>query len=481
MSILAGFTLLYMIFMIPISFYAARFVNTAQDYVLASRNLPFYMALSTVFAQWFGSESILGASASMAEGGFLNVLQDPFGAGLCLILIGLFFARRLYLQNHLTIGDYFQHRYNTRVGMLLSIAIAVTYFGWVAAQFVALGIIMQFVFGLPAVTGMLIAVGIVVIYTYIGGMWSVALHDLIQTFIIIVGLVIIFFQVMVDIGGFSALVAATPPEFFNLTPPEHTTREWLAFVAALLTIGIGSIPQQDVYQRVMSARTPNIAVWASVIGGILYFSVVLIPLFLGLAARMLYPELLSVDSQLLVPTLIQDHTSVFIQVIFYGALLSAIMSTASGALLAPASLIGENIIKPFFKNISDKTLLFLIKLSIIVVAAGAILMAIQQGDIYELVAGAYSITLVSAFVPLAAGLYWKKANALGAMLAVIFGAVAWQYVERVLGADFPVPSILVGLLMSVVGMLLGVLIEHVLRKKEREEARELQREVPIGV
>jgi Na+/proline symporter len=127
--------------MILIGVYAARKVKNSEDYVLAGRSLPFYMALSTVFATWFGSESILGASSKFAEGGFSNVLEDPFGAGLCLIIAGIFFNRKLYRLKFLTIGDYFKSRYNTIIALFLSSVIIVSYFGWVAAQFLALGVV----------------------------------------------------------------------------------------------------------------------------------------------------------------------------------------------------------------------------------------------------------------------------------------------------------------------------------------------------
>jgi SSS family solute:Na+ symporter len=117
-------------------------VKNTGDYVLAGRSLPFYMALATVFATWFGSESLLGASTKFAEGGFSNVIEDPFGAALCLIIAGLFFNRKLYNLNFLTVGDYFKDRYNTIIAVILSTAIIVSYFGWVAAQFLALGLVL---------------------------------------------------------------------------------------------------------------------------------------------------------------------------------------------------------------------------------------------------------------------------------------------------------------------------------------------------
>ncbi|OHA79245.1 MAG: hypothetical protein A2747_02245 [Candidatus Yonathbacteria bacterium RIFCSPHIGHO2_01_FULL_44_41] len=460
---IATFVLIYMLMMIPIGIYASRRVKSSQDYVLAGRHLPFSMAMATVFATWFGSETFLGAGSRMAEGGFMSVIEDPFGAGLCLILIGLFFAKKLYARHNLTIGDYFHERYNKIVATLLSLAIILTYFGWVAAQFVALGIILNMLLGIPTIMGMILAAVIIVIYTYIGGMWSVSITDTVQMSVIVIGLVVILIEVLSKFGGISAVIASTPSDFFRITPADATTKDWLAWVATWMTIGLGSIPQQDVYQRVMSAKSATIAKWASISAGIMYFTIALIPLTLGLIARIKYPELVINDPQQLLPTLILDNTSVITQVFFFGALLSAIMSTASGALLAPASLLGENVIKPFFNNITDKTRLAIIRFAIIIVALGALVLASTQGSIYELVSGAYSITLVSAFVPLVFGLYWHKANSLGALLAIVCGALGWQFTELYV-VDPLVPATLVGLGLSFLGMMAGIFAEGRIHK-----------------
>ena len=471
---IATFVLIYMLLMIPIGIYASRRVKTSQDYVLAGRHLPFTMAMATVFATWFGSETFLGAGSRMAEGGFLSVIEDPFGAGLCLVIIGLFFAKKLYARNDLTIGDYFHTRYNKTVATILSLAIILTYFGWVAAQFVALGIILHMLLGIPAITGMFFSALIILIYTYAGGMWSVSITDTVQMAVIVVGLIVILGEILWKIGGIGTVIANTPTEFFRVTPTDATTKDWLAWVAAWMTIGLGSIPQQDVYQRVMSAKSAAIAKWASISAGILYFTIALIPLILGLVARMKYPELALSDPQKLLPTLIMDNTSIITQIFFFGALLSAIMSTASGALLAPATLLGENVIKPFFNNISDKKRLAIIRSAILVVALGAFTLAAQQGSIYDLVGGAYSITLVSAFIPLVMGLYTTRANSLGALLAVLCGAVGWQFTSHYF-SDATIPATIVGLGLSFLGMIAGILIgENIHRIRRRSTTHSTQ-------
>jgi SSS family transporter len=466
---LATFVVLYMLLMIPIGIYAASKVKTSEDFVLAGRHLPFFVVLGTTFATWFGSESVLGTASRMAESGLSAVVEDPFGFSLCLIVIGIFFAKPFYRLKFLTLGDLFEVHYGKLVAAILSVVIIISYFGWVAAQFVALGIILNLLMGIPIMWGILISVIIVLIYTYIGGMWSVALTDTLQMGVIIVALILVTIEVLGGAGGLNHVIAQTPDSFFTFFPNGASSHEKLAFLAALSIAMFGSIPQQDVYQRVMSAKNATVSMWASISAGILYLLMVSMPLLLGLAARLQYPELLEGDTQYMLPTLILEHTSIFTQILFFGALISAIMSTASATLLAPATLFGENVLRPMLSNLSDKNKLQIIRGSILLVAIGASILALNQGQIYELVVGAYSISLVSAFIPLVFALFVKSANKIGALFAAIFGFLGWQGVEHFGNADFIMPSVLVGLMLSAIGMILGILYEKITDRKMRSE------------
>ena len=466
--ILALSVIAYVLIMIPVGLYASRKVKSTGDYVLAGRSLPFYMALATVFATWFGSESILGASTKFAEGGFGNVIEDPFGAALCLIIAGLFFNRKLYNLSFLTIGDYFKNRYNTLIAVFLSIAIIISYFGWVAAQFLALGLVLSTV--IPALSlqwAIFFAAALVTFYTFFGGMYSVAWLDTIQSSVIIVGLGAIFILALSKVGGFDSFIAQTPPEFWKVTPSlSGSLTEWVIFITALMTIGFGSIPQQDIYQRAMSAKSATISVWASVVGGLLYFTIVLMPLFIAGIARILYPDVLANDPQNLILTLVEDHTPVVLQALFFGALVSAIISTASGALLAPGTLLAENVIKPFFSDISDKLRLHIIRIAVMLVALGGIFMAIQDNArIYELVSSAYSVTLVAGFIPLAVGLYTTRANSFGALVSIVAGMSMWQYWEHLAVSE--IPGTFMGFAASAIGMVVGTVIGNFIRKEEK--------------
>ncbi|MDO8412839.1 MAG: sodium:solute symporter family protein, partial [Gallionellaceae bacterium] len=290
---LIWFIVLYLMVSIGIGLYAATRVHNARDYVVAGRHLPLAIVTATVFATWFGSETVLGISAKFTQEGLQGIVEDPFGSSLCLVFVGLFFAAKLYRMNLLTIGDYYRSRYNRTVEVLVSIAIIISYLGWVAAQITALGLVFSIVTqgSISQSEGMLIGSAIVLGYTLFGGMWSVALTDFFQMIIIVAGMLYLAWLVSGMAGGAEVVVAhasaAGKLEFW----PKLELRDVLAFVGAAVTMMLGSIPQQDVFQRVMSAKTEKIAVRGAVLGGVLYFLFAFIPMFLAYSATLIDPKM----------------------------------------------------------------------------------------------------------------------------------------------------------------------------------------------
>ena len=454
---LLGFILLYLLVTLAIGFWASRRVKSSRDFALAGRRLPLFLAASALFATWFGSETIMGASSEFVKHGLIGVIEDPFGAALCLFLVGALFARPLYRLNILTFNDYFRIRYHPRVELLSAFLIVPSYFGWIAAQLVALAILLQVIAGISLPVGILICTTVVVIYTFVGGMWAVSITDFVQTIIIVVGLLVLTWQLNEAAGGWRQVLSAQPEGFFQFLP-DRSAQGWLHYLAAWITIGLGSIPQQDVFQRTMAARNERTAVRASYLGGLLYLTVGLLPLYVGLCSKMVYPELhLLSDGQMILPQMVLQHSGMGMQLLFFGALLSAILSTTSGAILAPATVIGENIIKPYFLNITDRQLLQTMRIAVVGVALFSSVLALYEGNIYDLVATSSSFSLVSLFVPLAAGLYWKPATAYGAMASMLLGIVVWGGCEYIVTQT---PSLLYGLFASALGMIVGSLLSQ---------------------
>ena len=463
MNTLLAFVLVYLLISISIGLYAATRVRNATDYAVAGRSLPMPVVIATVFATWFGSETVLGIPARFAEQGLSGTVEDPFGASLCLIFVGLFFARKLYRMNLLTIGDYYKQRYNRTVEVIVSLCIVASYLGWVSAQITAMGLVFSVLTGgaIPMSYGMVLGAAIVLLYTLFGGMWSVALTDAFQMLLIVGGMFFIAWVIADAAGGVGVVISHASEAGKLRFLPEMTLPSMLAFIGAGVTIMFGSIPQQDVFQRVMSSRNENIAASGAVIGGSMYFLIAFIPMFLVYASQLIDPQLfaslLEEDSQLILPTLILRDTPLIAQIMFFGALLSAIMSTASGTLLAPSMTLTENIIREM-RPMNDQQLLFTTRVVVfcftIIVTTFALM---SQGmPIYEMVGNSYKVPLVGAFIPLVMGLYWKRATTQGALVSVIGGLLSWVLME-VFGAESIWPPQLVGLLVAFFGMILGSL------------------------
>jgi len=469
MNGLIWFVILYWVISVGIGLYAARYVNNSKDYAIAGRSLPMYVVTATVFATWFGSETVLGISSTFVKEGLRGVVADPFGSSLCLIFVGLFFARPLYRMNLLTIGDYYRNKFGRTVEILVTLCIVISYLGWVAAQIKALGLVFNVVSGgyISMNTGMIIGAASVLVYTLMGGMWSVAITDFLQMIIIVIGLLYIGWEVSGMVGGAGAVITHASEAGKLAFWPAPTAREMLWFFAAWITMMLGSIPQQDVFQRVASSKDEKTAGRASILGGVLYFCFAFIPMFLAYSATLIDPRmvagLIDTDPQLILPTLIMTKVPVFAQVMFFGALLSAIKSCASATLLAPSVTFTENILKEIIPKQNDQQFLFLMRVVVLVFTVIVTMFAMNtESSIYKMVENAYKITLVAAFIPLAFGLYWRRATRQGALAAIILGLGSWITLE-IAAPEGLWPPQLIGVLASLGGMLVGSLMPQVIR------------------
>jgi solute:Na+ symporter, SSS family len=465
MTPLISFVVLYLLVSIGIGLYAATRVKSTADYAVAGRSLPLIMIVTTTFATWFGSETVLGIPAKFIEGGMEKTVEDPFGAGIALVLVGAFFAARLYKMNLLTIGDFYRQRYSQGVELFSAAVIMISYLGWVAAQVTALGLVFSLLSGgaITTVQGMVIGTAVVLTYTVYGGMWSVALTDFFQMIIIVAGLALIAWFAADLAGGADKVIAhAASKDMFNFWP-EASLHAWLFWISAAITLMIGSIPQQDVFQRVMSAKDSKTAVRGPIIGGLSYIAFAFVPIFIGVAAFLVIPEaadaLLADDAQKILPTLVIEKMPIWLQVLFFGALLSAIMSTASATLLAPSTTFVNNILKNFVP-MSDKKELRAMRITLFLFALAVLAYAVRMEGtpIYELVAMAYQFPVVGAFWPLVCGLYWKKSTTQGAIWSIVLGMSTWGLLSATpLGEDV-FPSVLGGFIMAGIGMVVGSLL-----------------------
>lgn len=451
---LGFYVILYLVITLVIGFGAALLIRGARDFLLASRQLPFMISSMALFALWYGSETLFGASAEFMENGLIGVMEDPFGAFLCLMLFGLFLVRPLYRRNLVTLGDLFREAYGPRVELVSSFFMILTFVGYIAAQLIALGILFEIVFGLDPIAGRLLSAVIVTAYTSAGGMWAVSITDFVQSIVIMGGLAVLCFQLS---GTVDSAVTFTPPRenFFDFFPSPDNDTSWFDWVAAWLTLGLGSLASQDIFQRANSARSEKVAVCSTLFGAVLYLVFAMAPLYLALLVFQLEPDLLEGDTQYALLQLVGRHAPFWLQVCFYGALLSAIFSTASGALLAPSSILAENFFKPLFlRNPTDRSLLRASRIAVVLMAVVATALTFFSDSIYDLVAESSVLGAVSILVPMLYALFGKTPSSAGAVWSMSLGLVAYILSEYWYVGS-PVPSLFMGMGASWAGMLAG--------------------------
>ena len=452
--------IIYFICTLAIGFYASKQVHDSGDFINAGRKLHPVVNTAALFALWFGSETIFGASAEFAKHGIIGVIEDPLGGVLCLLLVGLFFSRRLYRLNIFTIGDLFRKNYGPNVEMISAVLMILSFIGYTAAQIVALGLVSQTLLGVSLPMSMLLSVSIVVVYTFTGGMWAVSVTDFIQSILIITGLIAIAWYVTIKLGGVAPVFESLTKEQLHFFPKKDTI-SWLNWLSAWMVLGFGSIASQDIFQRINSARSESAAYGSTIAGAAVYLVFSMLPLYLITAIKLVDPSLLDGDLQLALPQMVIKNMPMWLQILFFGSVLSAIMSTCSGALLAPASLLSENIIKPLLvKKPDDRMFLLMTRIAVIVIGIIAYIVALSSQNIFDLVGEASVIGLVSIFVPFVATLFFNHSNRFAAASSMLTGSTVYAIFRFFSLTE--INPLLPGLLASILAFCVG----HVLIKNK---------------
>ena len=283
-------------------------------------------------------------------------------------------------------------------------------------------------------------------------MWAVAYTDMVQSIVILIGLSILLIEILTQTNGLTPIFENKPKAFFKFYP-SGGIEDWSKYLALLLAFTAGAIPVQEIYQRVFSARNVKSARNGLLLGGLLLMVITTIPLIIGLGGIYINPDLIKDnDYQNVIPALVNSMMGLPVQIIFYGSLISAILSTCSGAMLAPASVIGENLIKPYASHISDKRLLLYTRLSVVFVAIISCYFAYSDSDIVSLVEASLALILVCLFAPFTFGLFWKKASVGGAWTSMAIAGLTWF---ACLMLDTIIDATIYGFVVSCVSMVVG--------------------------
>lgn len=440
-GLIIGGIVVILLVRLAIGYWASKKVETTNDYVLAGRRLPIWMAAPSIMATWFAAETLMGSSSEAYKYGLQGVIFDPFGATMCLVLSGLLIVRLARRAQYMTIMDFFQHRYGTTMSVVGSVAQIIGYFGWTAAQIVAGGAILQALLGWDLSVGMVLVAGVVTIYTMAGGLWADTALDFMQMFLTMGGLLVIFGGILWAVGGFDNFIGMAGAQYtdypFAMTPTAEEgylgyqgTMGWFYYAAAWMAIGLGSIPAQDYLQRTCAARNENVAVKSTYIAAFLYITFGVLSPFIGMAAySAIGPNIEADQTQFILITMAMKYLSPILVALFVAALASALMSTSDSSMLAGATMFTENIVKVFVPDLADKTQLLLTRLALVVSGVLSLVIALWAETIYELAVLANTCILVGMVAPYVIGMYWKKANHIGALASFFSGTISWGFLS----------------------------------------------------
>ena len=397
----------YLIVQFAVGMLVSRRIASETDYLLAGRRLGLGLATFSIFATWFGAETIVGAAGSLYSDGLSGGSADPFGYGLCLIVLGLVVAAPLWRRQYTTFGDLFRERYSPGVERLAVLLMVPTSVLWAAAQIRAFGQVVSASSDLDVTIAISAAAGFVIIYTVAGGLLADVVTDFVQSIAIVIGLAILLVAVGNAHGGLAALPSLIDPARLGLFSTADTTP--LEMLEAWAVPVCGSLLAVEMLSRILGCKSAATARNATLTGAAIYLTVGLIPAMLGLVGPALVPNL--EEPEQLIAVLAQQHLSTFLYVLFAGALISAILSTVDSCLLAAASLVSHNLILPLKPTLSERAKIRAARIGVVVFGIMAYFIALRAEGIYELVATASAFGSAGIFVVGLFGLFSRVGGA----------------------------------------------------------------------
>jgi Na+/proline symporter len=423
----------YLVVQFAIGMLVSRRIASESDYLLAGRRLGVTLAAFSIFATWFGAETVVGAAGSIYSDGLSGGSADPFGYGLCLVVVGVFVAAPLWRRQYTTFGDLFRERYSHGVERLAVLLMVPTSILWAAAQIRAFGQVVSAVSDLEVSIAITVAATFVVVYTVVGGLLADVYTDFVQSIGIVIGLILLIVAVGDAHGGIAELVASIDPQRLALFSTASATP--LQIVEAWAVPVCGSLLAVELLSRILGCKSAATARNATLLGAALYLTVGVIPAVLGLAGPTLAPGL--DEPEQLVALLAEQHLATFLYVLFAGALISAILSTVDSCLLAAASLVSHNLVLPLKPTLSERQKIATARIGVAVFGLLAYVIALHADGIYELVATASAFGSAGIFVVGMFGLYSRVGGATSAYAALVAGIVVWAAGEYWLAWSTP--------------------------------------------
>lgn len=405
-----------------IGVWISRRIATENDYLVAGRRLGPLLATFSIFATWFGAETVIGSAGDAFANGVSLGSAEPFGYGLCLVFMGLFLARPLWNRGMTTLADLYRERFGIRVERLAAVLLIPASVLWAAAQIRAFGTVVSLVGDVQIESAVGIAALFVIAYTTFGGLLADAYTDVIQGIVLAASLVMLLVVTVGHVGGAGAAVDAIAVSGrINLAP--HAAGPWYLTLEAWAIPVIGSLTATEVVSRVIAARSGTVAQRASLTAGTIYITLGLIPLAVALMATQFIGPLAEAESVL--PAVARELLSPLAFAVFAGGLVSAILSTVDSTLLVASGLLTHNLIVPLGRITDERRKLWIARGGVVTFGVLAYLLALSTSGVLALVEQASALGSTGIVVTVLFGLFTTLGSPRTAAATLVIGLVSY--------------------------------------------------------
>lgn len=405
-----------------IGMYLSKRIASEADYLIGGRSLGYTLTTFSLFATWFGAETVIGSSTTMYGEGFSLASPEPFGYGLCLVLMGALLARPLWNRGLTTLADLYRQRFGTGVERLAAVLLIPSSVLWAGAQIRAFGQVLATASLLTPETGITIAALFVVAYTMYGGLLADAVTDVLQGIILTIGLVVTLWAVVARVGGpAEAVHLLATTDRVNLTPAAAGP-VWLAVEAWAIPV-IGSLTATEIVSRVIAARTATVAQRSSLAAGAMYMLVGSIPVVIALLAGALVTDLSNPEQ--LLPTIARDSLPPVLFAVFAGGLIAAILSTVDSTLLVASGLLSHNLIVPLAKVQDEAIKVRIARAGVVGFGVLAWFLALNSDGVFALVEQASALGSTGVVVTVGFGLFTRAGSPRTAALTLLTGVTSY--------------------------------------------------------
>ena len=435
--------ILYFVGMMAVGLYTYKrgHASSSNGFFVAGRKGSTPLMVGSLCATFAGSSVVIGMAGRGYRMGLPGAWWLLVGA-VGLFILGFFLARKVRRFGLYTLPELVEKQYGNQAGLVASILIVVAWIAVIAAQIIAAGKVLAVLLPYDLSLLMAIVTSVFIIYTVLGGQYSIIRTDFLQLGIMTVGILVSLGLVLGRAGGISGLTASLPPEYFSF--PVNTSFGWYELVLFLILTGSTYVVGPDIYSRLFCARDERVAKSSALLAGVAAIPVAFIIVLIGMGAMVLFPDIASQHpdlslvqaSELAFLTVIENILPIGVSGLVVAALLAAMMSSADTCLLTTSTILSVDIYKRVFPRTSERRSLLISRIGIVLIGVFAWIVALQLKGIISSLFMAYTIFTSGIVIPVIAGFYKDKikVNSAGALAAIIGGG-GTALVVKLAGAE----------------------------------------------